>query len=98
MISALRNYYIFNLNQVPSQSVQLGSNVADARIEVNGIDIPTGKFKGNLFAPVTLKAVAPAGYTFQGWNPSVPATMPAEDIELTAQWSIVTYNINYDLD
>lgn len=74
MISALRNYYIFNLNQVPSQSVQLGSNVADARIEVNGIDIPTGKFKGNLFAPVTLKAVAPAGYTFQGWVAGTGAT------------------------
>ena len=67
MISALRNYYLFDLNQVSSQSVQLSSNADGARIEINGIDVPTGSFKGNLFAPVTLKAVAPAGYTFQGW-------------------------------
>lgn len=67
MINALRNYNLFDLKQVAPRSARLSSNVDEARIEVNGIDIPTGKFAGNLFAPVTLKAVAPAGYTFQGW-------------------------------
>lgn len=67
MISALKGYSSFGLSQVATQSVQLESDADGARIEINGIDIPTGRFKGNLFAPVTLKAVAPAGYTFQGW-------------------------------
>lgn len=67
MINALRNYYAFDLSQTSAQSAQLGSDADGARIEINGIDIPTGSFKGNLFAPVKLKAVAPAGYTFQGW-------------------------------
>ena len=67
MMGALRDYRLFDLNGVSSQNAVLSSNVDDARIEINGIDIPTGKFNGKLFAPVTLKAVAPAGYTFQGW-------------------------------
>ena len=27
------------------------------------------------------------GYTFAGWSPAVPATMPAEDLTLVSQWS-----------
>ena len=27
------------------------------------------------------------GYTFTGWSPAVPATMPAEDLTLVPQWS-----------
>lgn len=38
------------------------------------------------------------GYTFAGWNPAIPATMPAEDQTLTAQWSCDTYAITYDLN
>ena len=30
-----------------------------------------------------------SGYKFEGWSPSVPATMPASDLVLTATWSEV---------
>ena len=33
------------------------------------------------------------GYTFMGWNPALPTTMPAEDLFVNAQWQINSYNI-----
>ena len=65
--TALRNFWEFRLQDTPAQKVELSSDVAGAQLLVNDIQVPTGRFNGNLFAPVTLKAVAPAGYAFQGW-------------------------------
>jgi len=50
----------------------------------------------------TLPLIAPTsptrtGYTFAGWNPEIPTTMPMENIIFTAQWTPVTYRIAYDL-
>ena len=64
---ALRNYSTFGLSRTSAQQVTLASDVEGAQLMVNGLAVPTGKFNGNLFSPVTLKAVAPAGYAFQGW-------------------------------
>ena len=33
------------------------------------------------------------GYTFTGWNPALPTTMPANDLTVDAQWQINSYNI-----
>ena len=47
--------------------------------------------------------VAPAnptktGYTFAGWEPALPETMPAEDVEIKATWTINQYTITFDVD
>lgn len=67
MIGGLRTSSLFGLQSTKAQSVTLGSDTDGARIEVNGVNIPTGSFKGHLFQPATLRAVAPAGYVFKGW-------------------------------
>jgi uncharacterized protein (TIGR02145 family) len=35
------------------------------------------------------------GHSFMGWTPQVPATMPFENITLTAQWTINTYTVTF---
>ena len=74
MISELRSYGSFNLSGVPAQKVTLQSNVPGARITLNDVEVPTGYFNGNLFAPVNIKAIAPGGYVFEGWTQGTGAS------------------------
>ena len=36
------------------------------------------------------------GYTFDGWSRSIPDTMPAENLTITAKWTINQYTITFD--
>ena len=75
--NALHNYATFGLSNTTAQQVRLASDAEGARLLVNGMEVPTGRFNGYLYAPVRLKAEAPAGYAFQGWlsGTGLPSTL-----------------------
>lgn len=38
------------------------------------------------------------GYTFTGWDKTIPTNMPAEDMTIKAKWNINQYTITFDTD
>ncbi|MBR5373829.1 MAG: InlB B-repeat-containing protein, partial [Paludibacteraceae bacterium] len=36
------------------------------------------------------------GYTFSGWSPAIPETMPEGGLTVTAQWGLVTYKLTLE--
>lgn len=52
----------------------------------------TMTFGTALVAPSVLKE----GYSFAGWEPSVPSTVPAADTTYIAQWTPINFNITFD--
>ena len=70
MINAMQNY--LKLSTTGKITASLSSNISEAQILLNGMEVPTGSFSGTLYTPVTVKAMAPAGYKFLGWSDSEP--------------------------
>lgn len=68
-INQLRNFINSRYGGISTeQNVSLTSEKDNARLLVNDLPVPTGKFSGKLYYPVTVKAVAPAGYRFAAWK------------------------------
>lgn len=67
LVNQLKNTSDMRLSSVTRQAAKISANIPDAKIMLNDIELPYTEFNGYLFAPITLKAVAPAGYRFAGW-------------------------------
>ncbi|MBO4550830.1 MAG: CotH kinase family protein, partial [Bacteroidaceae bacterium] len=80
-INSLKNAYGLG----SGMAVKFSANVPGAAFLINGQPVPTGKFDGTLFAPVTLEASAPAGYNFVGWSKKGNSTVT--DIHKGDTWS-----------
>lgn len=88
-----------------SASVTLEASVTlYAQWDANEYTITFDSDGGSAVSPITqdygTAVTAPAdptktGYTFAGWSPSVPATMP-ESITVVAQWTINQYTVTFD--
>ena len=57
------------------------------------VDAITQDYDSSITAP---EEPTREGYTFSGWLPAVPATMPAENMTCVAQWTINQYTITFD--
>ena len=93
------NYY------KPGDTVPAENITITAQWKINQYTITFDTAGGSEIAPITqdygTAITAPAdptreGYTFIGWDKAIPATMPAENITITAQWKINQYTITFD--
>ena len=64
----------------------------DGGSEVAGI---TQDYNSAITAPT---APTKTGYTFAGWVPVIPETVPAENMSFKAQWTINQYTLTFDAD
>ena len=81
---------------VADNSVLSGTVAADSSLTLkvyysrNQYKLTVDGVESDVYFGAALEIADPApreGYTFTGWSPAVPATMPAEDLTLVPQWS-----------
>ena len=90
--------------EIPS-TMPAENMIITAKWKVNQYTITFDSNGGSEIAPITqdygTAITAPAdptreGYTFIGWDKAIPATMPAENMIITAKWKVNQYTITFD--
>ena len=90
--------------EIPS-TMPAENMIITAKWKVNQYTITFDTAGGSAVASITqdygTAIAAPAdptreGYTFIGWDKAIPATMPAENMTITAKWKVNQYTITFD--
>ncbi len=64
---------------------------ADSETMTQTIDVPFGAATLSRLGTPTRQ-----GYTFTGWLPAPPTTMPADHVNFTAQWKLNEYTVSFE--
>ena len=80
-----------------AQRVTLASDCDGATLFINDQKVPTGKLDGYLYAPVTLRTQAPAGYTFKGWVNGAGRTVSKEPENATSIFSTLSDDSEFSM-
>ena len=83
MQNTIQSYSPLQASASRALPVKLAVNVPQARLLVNGQQVPTNKFDGTLYRPVIVRAAAPEGYIFEGWKNGTTIVSTDEEYELT---------------
>ena len=101
-------YYNENLTGSPVTAIgdtETGNKEYWAKWEINQYTVTVKPENGEADITITqdygTPITAPAdptreGYTFTGWDRDIPATMPAENMTVTAKWKVNQYTITFD--
>ncbi len=84
LMNLLKSYSRMKLSSQSPRTAKLEANIPEARLSFNGMPIPTGRFNGKYYAPLTVKAEAPSGYVFTGWR--VASTTSSELFPTSQTW------------
>ena len=89
------------------ESTDRGNKTYYAKWNVNQYTITFDTDGGSAVSPITqdfgstvVKPLDPTkeGYTFTGWEPEIPDTIPSSDLNIRALWSVNKYTISFDSD
>ena len=100
-------YYNENLTGSPVTAIsntETGNKEYWAKWEINQYTVTVKPENGeadititqDYGTPITAPTLTREGYTFTGWDRDIPATMPAENMTVTAKWKVNQYTITFD--
>lgn len=98
VIVSVSDTYTFTVGENITLTATFAPNMYTLTFVLNNGEenvVKTQNYGTELKAPENLKKT---GYSFSGWSPEVPATVPAGNMTYTAQWTINQYSMTFVLN